>query len=134
MTDPDIPLQSFLGLKVVQRGSPSRLEMPLTEEVRGVVAPLHGGALATLIDVASGFAAATGIADDGSQMPVSTDLTVRFLRQPKASPLVAQAEVVHGGRSAVLVDCVVTDGEGRQVGRGTGTYRIVTGFHDQGRA
>ena len=134
MTDPDIPLQSFLGLRVVQRGSPARLEMPLTPDVRGAVAPLHGGALATLIDVASGFAAASGIADDGSQMPVSTDLTVRFLRQPKASPLVAQAEVVHGGRSAVLVDCVVTDGEGRQVGRGTGTYRIVTGFHDQARA
>ena len=60
MTDPDIPLQSFLGLRVVQRGSPSRLEMPLSDEVRGVVAPLHGGALATLIDVASGFAAAAG--------------------------------------------------------------------------
>jgi uncharacterized protein (TIGR00369 family) len=127
-----IPLQDFLGLRVVTAGSPSRLEIDLTDNVRGAVAPLHGGVLATLIDVACGFAAASGLTDHESQVPVSTDLTVRFLRQPKSSPLVAQAEVVHAGRSAVLVDCVVTDGEGRQVGRGSGSYRIITGFHAQG--
>lgn len=127
-----IPLQDFLGLRVVTAGSPSRLELDLTDNVRGAVAPLHGGALTTLIDVACGFAAAAGLTDHDTQVPVSTDLTVRFLRQPKSSPLVAAAEVVHAGRSAVLVDCVVTDGDGRQVGRGTGSYRIVTGFHDQG--
>ena len=61
VTDPTLPLQAFLGLQVVRRGSPSRLEMPLTDEVRGAVAPLHGGALTTLVDVACGFAAAAGL-------------------------------------------------------------------------
>ena len=126
-----IPLQDFLGLRVVTAGSPARLDLDLTDNVRGVVAPLHGGALSTLIDVASGFAAAAGMSDHETQVPVSTDLTVRFLRQPTSSPVAAVAEVVHAGRSAVLVDCVVTDADGKQVGRGTGSYRIVTGFHGQ---
>lgn len=126
-----IPLQEFLGLRVVDRGSPSRLELDLTDAVRGVVAPLHGGALATLIDVACGFAAASQLTDT-SQIPVSTDVTVRFLRQPKASPLTAEASIVHAGRSSMIVDCVVTDAAGKQVGRGTGSYRIIAGFHDLG--
>ena len=129
--DVHIPYHDYLGLRFVKDGSPSRLELDLSDHVRGAVAPLHGGVLATLIDVACG-AAATGDLDPSVSVPVSTDLTVRFLRQPKASPLVAEATVVHAGRSAMLIDCVVTDGEGRQVGRGSGSYRIITGFHEHG--
>ena len=124
-----IPLHDYLGLRFVQDGSPSRVEIDLTESTRGAVAPLHGGVLATLIDVACG-AAVSGGCDPTTSVPVSTDLSVRFLRQPKASPLVAEASVVHAGRSAMIVDCVVTDGDGKQVGRGSGTYRIITGFHE----
>jgi uncharacterized protein (TIGR00369 family) len=128
-----IALQEFLGLRVVRRGSPSQIELDLTPQVRGAVAPLHGGALATLMDVACGFAAAAHLTES-TQIPVSTEVTVRFLRQPKSSPLVAEAEVVHAGRSAMIIDCVVRDGQGNQVGRGTGSYRIIDGFHDLGSA
>jgi uncharacterized protein (TIGR00369 family) len=126
-----IPLHDYLGLRFVKDGSPSRVELDLTESTRGAVAPLHGGVLATLIDVACG-AAATGGFDVTTSVPVSTDLSVRFLRQPKGSPLVAEASVVHAGRSSMVIDCVVTDAEGRQVGRGSGSYRIITGFHEHG--
>lgn len=127
--DVKIPLHDYLGLRFVQDGSPSRVELDLAECTRGAVAPLHGGVLATLIDVACGAAVAGGF-DPTTSVPVSTDLSVRFLRQPKTSPLVAEASVVHAGRSAMIVDCVVTDGNGKQVGRGSGTYRIITGFHE----
>ncbi len=129
--DVPIPLHDYLGMRFVRDGSPSRLELDLSDNVRGAVAPLHGGVLATLIDVACG-AAAVGDLDPSVSAPVSTDLAVRFLRQPNASPLVAEATVVHAGRSAMIIDCVVTDGEGRQVGRGSGSYRIITGFHEHG--
>jgi uncharacterized protein (TIGR00369 family) len=129
--DLPIPFHDYLGLQFVKDGSPSRVELDLGDHVKGAVAPLHGGVLATLIDCACGAAAGSGLTDPTTQVPVSTDLTVRFLRQPKESPLVAEATVVHAGRSALLIDCTVTDGTGRQVGRGSGSYRIVTGFHDQ---
>jgi uncharacterized protein (TIGR00369 family) len=125
-----VPFHDYLGLRVVASGSPARLELDLGDHVKGAVAPLHGGVLASLIDVACGAAASSGLTDATTEVPVSTDLTVRFIRQPKQSPLVAEASVVHAGRSAMIVDCVVTDGGGKQVGRGTGTYRIITGFHD----
>ena len=128
MTSTGIPLQDFLGMRVVTSGSPSRVELPLGASARGAVAPLHGGALSTLIDLACGVAAAVDV-DPAVSVPVSTDLTVRFLRQPRSGPLVAEATVVHSGRTSVLVECVVVDAEGRQVGRGAGSYRIVAGFH-----
>lgn len=124
-----IPLHGYLGLRFVTVGSPSRVELDLSDSTRGAVAPLHGGVLATLIDVACGAAATEGF-DATTSVPVSTDLTVRFLRQPQQSPLVAEATVVHAGRTSLLIDCVVTDGGGKQVGRGSGSYRIVTGFHE----
>jgi uncharacterized protein (TIGR00369 family) len=127
-----VPFHDYLGLRFVQEGSPSRVELDLGDHVKGAVAPLHGGVLATLIDVACGAAASGSLTDAAREVPVSTDLTVRFLRQPKSSPLVAEATVVHAGRSALLIDCVVNDGAGKQVGRGQGNYRIVTGFHDHG--
>jgi uncharacterized protein (TIGR00369 family) len=126
-----IPLHDFLGLRFEQVGSPSRVELDLTASTRGAVAPLHGGVLATLIDVACGAAATDGF-DVTTSVPVSTDLTVRFLRQPKGPTLVAEGRVVHAGRSSLVIDCVVTDAEGRQVGRGSGSYRIITGFHEHG--
>jgi len=47
-----IPLHDHIGLTVRTLGPPAVLEVPLTDEIRGAVAPVHGGILATLADVA----------------------------------------------------------------------------------
>ena len=122
----EIPLQDYVGLVVEQMGTPSRVVVPLTDHVRGAIAPVHGGVLATMIDVAC--AAAISREDRGEGFPVSTELNVRFYSQPKQSPLVAEGRVVHRGMRIVGVECVVTDGAGRQVARGSGSYMLLTEF------
>jgi uncharacterized protein (TIGR00369 family) len=120
------PLHDYLGMVVEQMGTPSRVVVPLSDHVRGALAPAHGGVLATMIDVAC--AAAIGRDNYKGGFPVSTELNVRFYSQPRQSPLVAEGNVVHRGSRIVGVECVVTDGAGRQVARGSGSYMLVRDF------
>ncbi|MCW2601187.1 MAG: putative thioesterase [Frankiales bacterium] len=132
--DVHIPFHDYLGLVVEKVGSPSRLTLPLGENVRGAVAPIHGGVVATLIDVACAAAIGPDTYDLMTAVPVSTDLSLRMFRQPSTSPLIAEGTVVHRGSKVIAVECVVTDGAGKQVARGGGGYLLVTGFHAHAHA
>ena len=105
--------------------------MALSDNVKGGVAPLHGGAVATLIDVACGATIGRENLDGG--IPVSADLTVRFFGQPKQSPLTAVASIVHRGSRLLGVEACVTDAAGKQVARGQGTYLLLKDFGRLGR-
>ena len=124
-----IPIHEHLGLVIEADENPSRVLMPLKDDVRGAVAPVHGGLLSLLCDVACAATLGGGY-DPTTHIPVSTDLQVKFFRQPKEGPLVATGTVTHAGRTLVVAECVVEDGLGRQVARGSGTYLLVGGFHD----
>lgn len=130
-----VPFHDYLGVQIEVDGSPSRLVMPLDESVRGAVAPLHGGALCALLDVACGAAAGgNGDYDVTTTVPVSTRLEVQFLGQPRSGPLVATAQLVARTDAQMEVEGQVVDGGGYVIGRATGTYRLVRGFAGHGRA
>ncbi len=83
------------------------LSMPLTEDIRGLFeGSIHGGMLATLADAASA-SCLDGACDFNTHFPVTTDIHVRYYRQPKGGPLVAEAKLVHGGRRLLSTDCSV---------------------------
>jgi uncharacterized protein (TIGR00369 family) len=129
----DIPLHDHIGITIENRFPRAKVSVPLSRKIRGGVAPVHGGIVATLVDVACACALGDGW-DPSTEIPVSTELNVRYFSQPKDSPLVAEAEVVHRGSRIVSVDCVVRDGVGRQIARGTGNYMVVRGFGELGDA
>ena len=85
---------------------------------------LHGGAIATLIDVACGSTAARASSfQPGSNTLVTADLHVRYLGRPKGDVVRAEAQVMRAGRQLVVVECRVVDpGErdrrGRLLGHG----------------
>jgi uncharacterized protein (TIGR00369 family) len=119
------PLHKMMGLDIVQRGPHAIVKMPLSEDVRGVaVGTIHGGLLATLSDVTCAIAL-WGTYDNSKEIQVTTDMHVRYYRQPRSWPLTAEARVVHGGRRLKSVECVVTDDDDRQLARATATYMIV---------
>ena len=132
-SDIPIPFHDYLRLRVEADGSPSRVVLELGEHVRGAVAPLHGGVLCTLLDVACGAAVGgTGGYDRTTTVPVSTSLTVDFLAQPRSGPLVASARVAERVGEELHVAGEVADGGGWVIGRASGTYRLVTGFGGHG--
>jgi uncharacterized protein (TIGR00369 family) len=95
----------------------------LTERDRAYPGSVHGGVLATFADVA----AATALWDscDGvATIPVTTEMHLRYFRQPKAGPLTAEVQVVHQGSRLLSTECVITDAEGRVLVRATGTFAV----------
>ena len=97
---PEPPLHALMGLRAVARDDDSvTISMELTETVQGFgEGSVHGGILATFADVAC---AVTLTYDRESEVPVTTDLHVRYYRQPRSGPLTAEACMVHRGRRAV---------------------------------
>ncbi|MFI0450389.1 PaaI family thioesterase [Actinomadura sp. 6N118] len=109
------PLHELLGLEIVEIGdSHALLSMPVREQAFNSTGNLHGGAIATLIDVAAGTAAARGSGfEPGKNSLVTADLHVRYLGRPHGDQVYARAEVLKAGRQLVIVECRVTDVEDR---------------------
>jgi uncharacterized protein (TIGR00369 family) len=92
------------------------VSMPVRPEAYGSSGNLHGGALATLIDVASAAAAAAQSAfEPGKNTLVTADLHVRYLARPHGDMVFAKAQVVRAGRSLIVVECRVVDREDRVI-------------------
>lgn len=113
----EAPLHKLLGLHITDMGPDGvTVEMPVRESAFNSTGNLHGGSLATLIDVAAGTAAAIGSGfQPGRQTIVTADLHVRYLGRPKGDLVRATAKVLKAGRQLVVVECQVTDDEDRIV-------------------
>ena len=120
------PVHEHMQFNVVrQEEGVAILSMPLTENLRGIAeGSIHGGMLATLADAASAFCL-VGSFELGSQIPVTTDMHIRYYRQPQGGPLVAEATMVHRGRRLLSCECSIVDAAQRVLARSTATYMIV---------
>ena len=112
----ETPLHKLLGIKVTQVGDVVVAEMPVRDEAFNSSGNLHGGAIATLVDVSAGTAAAVGSAfEPGKNTIVTADLHVRYLGRPKTDVVRAESRVLRAGRQLVVVECRVLDGEDRVI-------------------
>jgi uncharacterized protein (TIGR00369 family) len=119
------PVQKRMGISLDQLSPTTVLTMALSDDVRGPVeGSVHGGMLATFADVASAVALWNCYEDD-SESPVTTDMHVRYYRQPNSGPLKAEATVVHRGRRLLSTECSIADAAGRVLSRSTATYMLV---------
>ena len=107
----EMPLHKLLGLRFVDDG-PGRVvvEMPVRQEAFNGSGNLHGGAIATLIDVAAGSCAARASGFDAvTQSLVTADLHVRYLGRPRGDVVRADARLVRAGRMLIVVEVRVLD-------------------------
>ena len=113
------PLHQLLGLRFV--GAPDSentviVEMPVAAGAFNGSGNLHGGAIASLVDVASGSAAArAGTFRPGYNTLVTADLHVRYLGRPKGTVVRAEARVMRAGRQLIVVECRVADDLGNLI-------------------
>ena len=124
----DSPFTGFCGMtceairpdedKVVIR-MPMRPELERTQGT----AQYHGGAIASLIDVAGDFALAMYL---GGAVP-TINFRTDFLRPAFGKSLVATASVRRAGRTVGVVDVDVHDEEDRLVAVGRGCYSTKIG-------
>jgi uncharacterized protein (TIGR00369 family) len=94
-------------------------------EVRGFYdGTVHGGVLATLADAGCASCLESEY-NLGSQLTVTTDMHVRYYRQPKGGPLIAEAKMVHQGKRLLSAECTVLDASDRVLLRSTATFMLV---------
>lgn len=113
----DMPLHALLGIDIVELGEHSCVAtMPVRESAFNSTGNLHGGAIATLIDVAAGTAAAlSGDIDFERQSLVTADMHVRYLGRPHGDTVWARGELLRAGRQLIVVECRVTDADERTI-------------------
>jgi uncharacterized protein (TIGR00369 family) len=92
---------------------------------------LHGGIICDVADAAMGVAYVSTLGDDESFTTI--EMKVNFLRPFWTGTLVATGHVVKGGRMIGLVECDVTDKEGRLVARASSTCMTIRGDSSEGR-
>jgi uncharacterized protein (TIGR00369 family) len=109
-----MPLHALLDLEI-RDPDPSRpgvavVEMPVAPGAFGTSGNLHGGAIATLVDVACASAATRSSAFvPGQNTMVTADLHVRYLGRPKGRMVRAEATVAKAGRTLIVVECRILD-------------------------
>jgi uncharacterized protein (TIGR00369 family) len=125
------PVHKRMGMSIVEHEPGTTvLSMPLSDDIRGFFdGSIHGGMLATFADAACACCL-VGCYDYSSEFTVTTDMHIRYYRQPHNGPLIAEAKMVHGGRTLLSAECSVRDAESRVLIRATATY---TRISTQGR-
>ena len=98
--------------------------MPVLELHKQIHRVVHGGVLAMLADTAGGFAAFLA-APSGSRV-VTIEMKINFLEAVENGEIKADARVLRQGRTTSVVDCDVTDQDGRLVSKALMTFSIVT--------
>jgi uncharacterized protein (TIGR00369 family) len=112
---PVIPLHDLLGLQIdwdQDADDEAVVRMPVQAEAFGQAGNLHGGAIATMVDLACAVAAvkATGF-DYTVESLVTADMHVRYLGRPRTATVVARSKVVRLGSQLIVIECRVTDDE-----------------------
>jgi uncharacterized protein (TIGR00369 family) len=120
-----VRLHDRMGITIVSLTNGSaELTMELSDETSGSgPGTVHGGLLATFADIAAAMAVTRSL-DNETQIQITTDLHIRYFRQPERGPLTAHAELVHQGRKILSAECVIRDAEERVLARATATYMV----------
>lgn len=131
-----IPFNQLLGI-VLKEVSLERvvMELPMRDALIGnhVQGILHGGAIATLLDVAGGAMALVGAFERHHQLPSAErmarlsklgtiDLRIDYLRPGRGQHFTAQATILRSGNKVAVVRTELHNEQGTLVAVGTGTY------------
>ena len=102
----------------------AKLSLPFDESVATYADVVHGGAVASLIDVAATAAAWSAAEITDSPRGATVSLTVDYLRAARGKRLTASARVTRRGSSLCFCDVEVHDSDGELVAKGLVTYKL----------
>ena len=119
------PYGRLLGLRA-EAVEPDRvrLRLPFREEVTTIGEMVHGGAIASLVDVAATAAAWASPRAALGARGSTVGFSLSFLAPGLGKDLVADARVVQRGGTLCVCEVSVADGAGRDVARALVTYRL----------
>lgn len=113
----------FLGFKLATwKEGFARLEMPVRPDHRNTVGFLHGGVIASLLDIAGAVAGSHGIADEF--VSITINLNCVFLAPHRGNTVIAEGELVRTTTSLFFTQAKLLDDEHKLLcATATGTYK-----------
>jgi uncharacterized protein (TIGR00369 family) len=119
-----VPLGALMGFRcTAAEPGLATVEIEATAEHANPMGRLHGGVLCTIADSAMGIAHACLM--DESEVSVSVEIKMNFLKRVDIGKLRAIGSVVRQGNTISFVECEVLDSEGVLVAKASGTYMKV---------
>jgi acyl-CoA thioesterase len=118
----------LLGTEVVDaREGWVRLRVPIRDELRNAAgAPVHGGVMSALVDMAVGGALSTMHESSAGGVGQTTlDLNVSFIGAATDADIFAEGRIIRRGRTIAVGEATITDAQNRLVAVGRATYMIV---------
>jgi uncharacterized protein (TIGR00369 family) len=126
------PVARFIGFQLVEvERDRAVFRMEAEERHTNPMGTLHGGVLCDVSDAAMGCAFASTL--DAGQSYTTLELSINFLRPVFKGTLTATGHVVKRTRKTGLIECDVTDEQGRLVARAKSTCLVLEGEDAKGR-
>jgi uncharacterized protein (TIGR00369 family) len=127
---PASPFVRFLGVAIdTLVEDRARLRLPYREDTANRNGSLHGGVIASLLDIA-GSLAACGDGEATAALATTIDLAVHYLAPAEREGVVAEGLVTRRGREIVFVETRITSDAGTPVARGVGVIRVAPAADD----
>jgi uncharacterized protein (TIGR00369 family) len=104
-----------------------RFRLPYREAVTTIGDTVHGGAIASLVDVAATAACWSNPSVDPSARGTTIGFAINYLNAGHGQDLVATAEIIQRGRAISVCDVHVRGVDGALVARATVTYKLKGG-------
>ncbi len=98
--------------------------MPYSEDLTTFGDVVHGGAIATLLDVAAVAAAWSGVTEEGAATGATVSSSLNYLRAARGSELRATGRVSRRAKSFCFCEVAIADDEERLVAQGLVTYKL----------
>lgn len=118
-----VPFMRLLGMRrEFSEGGKARLTLAPRPDLGNVIGAVHGGVIATLLDVVMASAAVS--ACDFQRTAVTLNLNTAFVG-PGRGLLTAYGELLHADDGIAWCRATVTDDDGRVVARAQGSFRYL---------
>lgn len=113
----------FLGFKLTAwKSGFARLEMQVRKEHRNTVGFLHGGVIASLLDIAGAVSGSHGISQE--YVSVTINLNCNYMAPHQADSVVAEGELIRTTKSLFFAQAKLFDpSNNRLCATATGTYK-----------
>jgi len=121
-------LARTMGYRLAYQGEVAVLTQPYNEALDNGVGAIHGGIVATLVDIAAWYAAAPHYPG----WIATVELQTRYLLPAQATELRVEARVGRAGARVAVVDARVTRGDGALIATGAATFLATTRALDEG--
>lgn len=119
------PFAELLGFEPIEH-EPGRvlLKLPFSQKLLQSLGRVHGGAIFSLADHASGWAAYSTLNDN--ERCATLEMKINYIAALHDEDCLADARVIHRGRTSIVIETDIKTSQGRLVAKTLATFIVLT--------